>query len=193
MENGPAFVDFYAILQVHPECDSKALEASYRHLAKIYHPDHPQTADLDKFGEVLEAYRFLRNSQNRAGYDVEYALHTGFVFTYAEEQGKESEFAMSDAEAHSKILIYLYKRRRESAREPGHGHFMVQQMLNCSDENFDFYIWYLKEKGFIQITEQGTLAITVTGVDHVITLSRSAAQEQLRISQLNEPAEDPEE
>ena len=41
------FVDYYAILRVHPECDAKTLETAYRDLAKIYHPDHPETRAAD--------------------------------------------------------------------------------------------------------------------------------------------------
>ena len=49
MSNDEPFVDLYGILKVHPECDTKALELAYRHLAKLYHPDHPETADIDSF------------------------------------------------------------------------------------------------------------------------------------------------
>ena len=61
MNEEQPFVDYYRILQVSPNCDSKILEAAYRHLAKIYHPDHPETADVARFKEVVEAYRMLRN------------------------------------------------------------------------------------------------------------------------------------
>ena len=53
----------------------------------------------------------------------------------------------------------------------------------CSDENFEFYIWYLKAKNFIEITEQGTLEITIQGVDHVISTSRATKAEKLLITQ----------
>lgn len=60
-------------------------------------------------------------------------------------------------------------------------------MLNCSDERFEFHQWYLKEKGFIVVTEHGTLAITVQGVDHVISMSRTTSAEKLMISQFANP------
>jgi curved DNA-binding protein len=78
--------------------------------------------------------------------------------------------------------MYLYKKRREDAKNAGVVGFYLQQMLNCSDEHFEFHKWYLKEKGFIVLTEHGTLAITIQGVDHVISLSRTAKAEKLLLS-----------
>ena len=60
MEDGLPFIDYYAVLQVSPQCSARALEMAYRHLAKMYHPDHPETADLDRFNSITEAYSLLR-------------------------------------------------------------------------------------------------------------------------------------
>ena len=62
-------------------------------------------------------------------------------------------------------------------------------MLQCSHEHFEFHKWYLKEKGYIVLTEQGTLAITIQGIDHVISLSRTSKAEKLLISQASNPPE----
>ena len=61
--------------------------------------------------------------------------------------------------------------------------YYLQNMLNCSDEHFEFHKWYLREKGYIVVTEHGTLAITIHGVDHVIAMSRSTRAEKLLIAQ----------
>ena len=68
-------------------------------------------------------------------------------------------------------------------RVPGVIGFYIQEMLGCSDEQFDFHRWYLREKRFIELTEHGTIAITVLGIDHVISLSRTTAAEKLLIGQ----------
>ena len=90
---------------------------------------------------------------------------------------------IEDAEAHEKILFHLYKQRRENATDPGVMGYYLQRMLDCSDENFEFHAWYLKSKGFIEITQEGKLAITIDGVDHVISMSRTAEAEKLLIAQ----------
>jgi curved DNA-binding protein len=183
MTDGHTFIDYYEILQVSPDCDGKVLETAYRQLAKTYHPDHTETADVTKFNEVIEAYRILRNPEQRAKYDVQYTNNTGFEFSPNGELNGDERAALSDADAHAKILMFLYRRRREHAQDAGVGRYFVQEMLDCSDENFDFHIWYLKAKGFIETTEQGTLAITIEGVDHVISMSRTTMAEKKLIAQ----------
>jgi curved DNA-binding protein len=183
MINDPTFIDYYNVLHVNPNCDAKTLETAYRFLAKKYHPDHRTTADVTKFNEVIEAYRVLRNPDQRAVYDVQFSANTGFEFSSDNVVDDDERAALSDADAHAKVLMFLYKRRREHALDAGVGRYFVQEMLNCSDENFDFHVWYLKAKGFIETTEQGTLAITIEGVDHVISMSRTSMRERLLIGQ----------
>lgn len=181
MADDQNFIDYYEVLQVGQNCDGKTLEAAYRRLAKMYHPDRIDTADTAKFEEVTSAYRVLRDPNRRLQYDASYHQNCS-----GKPQGslrREAEFdegsALSDADDHEKILAYLYNRRREDAQNPGVIGFYLQEMLNCSHEHFEFHKWYLKEKGFITITEQGTLAITIQGVDHVIGTSRAAEEEKL--------------
>lgn len=177
--------DCYTVLQVYPDCSAKGLEAAYRHLAKMYHPDHPETADADRFNAVIEAYRVLRDPEHRARYDLEH----GFNQIAAEDGAaaldpdSASSPALSDADAHAKILAFLYQRRREHAQSPGVMGFYIQDMLQCGDDSFEFHAWYLKAKGFIEATENGTLAITIAGVDHVIAASQTKRAEKLRIGQ----------
>lgn len=186
MADDQAFIDYYGILQVSQDCDARTLETAYRRLAKVYHPDHADTEDVTKFSEVTAAYRILRNPDQRAEYDVLYANN---VATFANDDGAEvnEDAALDDADAHAKILMLLYKRRRENAPNPGVVGYYLQDMLKCSHEHFEFHKWYLREKGFISITEQGTLAITIQGVDHVISMSRTTKAEKLLITQSRDP------
>ena len=185
MEDDRPFVDYYAILQVDPECNPRALEAAYHRLAKTYHPDHPDTADLDRFNIVTRAYGLLRRPEKRAAYDVLYARFTGYPFPSRTVHRFEAAAAISDAHMHANILLYLYKKRRECARHPGVGIYDLLRTLECSEDSFEFHAWYLKRKGFIEITDDGTYAITVEGVDHVITTSQSA-EKTLRITHAND-------
>ena len=72
MEDNEDFVDLYALLQVRSTCDNAMLDKAFRHFAQQYHPDHSETADIDKFQQVLDAYRLLKNPESRAAYDTEY-------------------------------------------------------------------------------------------------------------------------
>ncbi len=191
MTNAERFADYYQILQVDPNCDARGLEAAYHLLAKRYHPDHGDTGDVAKLTEVIEAYKTLKNPEKRAEYDLRYASATGFVFASDQDQLNDERSALSDADAHERILLFLYKRRREQAQDAGVGRYYVHQILNCSEDLFEFHLWYLKEKGFIVTTEQGTLAITIEGVDHVISMSRTAMKERLQLTQGGERAGQP--
>jgi curved DNA-binding protein len=186
MESGQEFVDYYSLLQADPTCDAKMLEQAYRHFARMYHPDHPETADATKFQEIIEAYSVLRDTDKRAKYDLEYRQRRpngSYRFSKNEEARIDEKSPMSDAEVHEKILFHLYKQRREHADDPGVIGYYIQKMIDCSDDNYEFHVWYLKSKGLIHVTEHGTLAITIEGVDHVISLSRTIEAERLLIPQ----------
>jgi curved DNA-binding protein len=180
------FFDYYEILQVSPGCSATVLEAAYRNLAKVYHPDHAETADIDKFSAVVAAYTVLRDPEKRAAYD---ARHAAQVQPAASNHAASPDpfpnevSAVKDAEAHARILFALYQKRRENAQDAGVVRFYIQDMLGCSDENFEFHVWYLKSKGLIETTEHGTLAITIEGVDHVISTSRAKVAEQRLITE----------
>jgi curved DNA-binding protein len=187
MAEDQPFVDYYRILQVDPNCSARTLESAYHFLAKTYHPDHSDEPNVSKLTELIEAYKAIRDPLDRADYDILYQTSTGFIFSTENHDLAEEKSAVSDADLQAKFLMFLYKRRRESAQDAGVGRYFVQQELNCSDEHFEFHLWYLKEKGFIATTEQGTLAITIAGVDHVIAMSRTIVREKLMISQESEP------
>lgn len=64
------FKDYYQILGVKPDADSKEIKTAYRKLARKYHPDmNPEEGAEDKFKEVAEAYEALKNPERRAEYD----------------------------------------------------------------------------------------------------------------------------
>ena len=190
MDTQDEFVDYYALLSVERDCERAVIEKAYRQLAQLYHPDHNETADVDKFQEATLAYRTLKDSARRAEYDRIYAEHHGEEPPpppKREDIVIDGTTAVQDAEIHEQILLALYKQRRENAREPGLMPYYVQRGLDCSDESFEFHTWYLKSKGYIEITQQSELAITIEGVDHVITSSR-AAKERLLLEQAKDRA-----
>lgn len=179
MQEGQAFVDFYAVLGVDPACDLAALEKAYKKHARVYHPDHAATADIDRFHAIADAYSALKDPERRARFDrVRAAMvdDDAFAANVAEGPGVDELAALHDAEIHKKILLRLYNRRRERADDPGIVGYYIQEVLDCSDRNFEFHVWYLKSKGLIEFTEDSRLAITIAGVDHVIAMSRAAAE-----------------
>jgi curved DNA-binding protein len=182
MSEAQEFIDYYEILQVRPNCDLKLIEGAYRHFAKIYHPDHEQTADVERFAVVIDAYNTLKFPHKRAEYDLLYQRHKQHPAAAADPI-VSGDTALSDAALQKNILMYLYKARRENFQSGGVGPYTLQEHFRCNDDNFAFHIWYLKSKSFLEVTEAGTLAITVEGVDHVISLHQPRAPDKLLTDQ----------
>lgn len=188
MDKQTDFVNYYGTLQVHPNCDARVLEIAFHHHAKMYHPDNAETADTDKFNEIMEAYSVLKDPKKRKDYDLQYSKQIGVEpqdIPSDIDDGIDEKTAINDAEMHNKILLHLYRRRREHPKDVGAIAWSLQEKLKCTDDEFEFYVWYLKSKGFIDITEQGTLAVTIAGVDYVISNCRTNLTEKLLIAKLD--------
>ena len=56
---------------------------------------------------------------------------------------------------------------------PGIGDEELERLSGCPREHLEFHLWYLKGRGWIARTENGTFAITIDGVDHANAQNRS--------------------
>lgn len=66
-----AQVDYYRVLQVDPEAEHEIIEAAYRRLAKMYHPDvHKERDATARMQRINEAYEALRDPVRRRSYDL---------------------------------------------------------------------------------------------------------------------------
>jgi curved DNA-binding protein CbpA len=64
------FRDAYQILQIHPSAVPEVVEAAYRALAMLHHPDLSKEADaVSAMAELNWAYTTLRDPEQRAAYD----------------------------------------------------------------------------------------------------------------------------
>ena len=62
--------DYYEILQVHHAAEPEVIEAAYRRLLRMYHPDVNKSAEAhDKTVQLNRAYETLRDPTKRAAYD----------------------------------------------------------------------------------------------------------------------------
>lgn len=65
-----AGTDYYELLGVSKNADSKQLKRAYRQLARKYHPDvNKEPGAEDKFKEISNAYEVLSDDQKKAIYD----------------------------------------------------------------------------------------------------------------------------
>jgi len=169
-------VDYYKILQVDPTADQEIIERAFRLLAKRYHPDSKNTGDSNKFDMIVGAYRVLSNSTKRAAYDE----------THNTVSGPQNDFFLSaiqseeiggERKIHQAILLIFYLARRRNSTNPEVGIVDLEQALGLAENEMEFHIWYLREKGWIRREETGALAITASGVDEVIESNISLKRE----------------
>jgi curved DNA-binding protein CbpA len=163
MEASP-FTDYYEILQLSPNANSETMERIFRYFAQRYHPDNQNTGDPARFSEIMQAHDTLKDPVKRAQYDIQHKNHSQFRWKLAEE-ASDSKGIERDVDIQDKLLSILYVKRRQNIRDPGIGNADLQRLSGCPSEHLEFHLWYLKEKGWIGRLEDGTLAITVEGVD----------------------------
>lgn len=158
------FVDYYEFLEMSPNANSETVERIFRYFAMRYHPDNQQTGNEARFSEIVEAHNVLRDPVKRAQYDIAYQEHSGLRLKLAEE-ASDAKGVERDAVVQAKLLSLLYVKRRQDVTNPGIGDVELERLSGCPREHLEFHLWYMKAKGWISRIENGTIAITVEGVD----------------------------
>ena len=95
--------DHYAVLQVHPSAHPDVIQAAYRRLALLYHPDKNPSAEAARMmAQINVAYEVLSDPERRAEYDRERGTSPGYTsytpppgaapadFSATSESGRES-------------------------------------------------------------------------------------------------------
>jgi curved DNA-binding protein len=161
--------DHYEVLQVSPRADHDTIQRVFRHLAKRFHPDNRHSGDGERFKDILEAFRVLSEPQSRAGYDAIYEQRREARWRIFDQETAVNDVA-ADRRVRSAILSALYTARRGDPDCAGIGMLDLERLLGCPEAHMKFHIWYLKENGWIKALDNGTLAITASGVDRVLDL-----------------------
>jgi curved DNA-binding protein CbpA len=158
------FIDYYETLEISPNANTETIERIFRYLAQRYHPDNRDTGDRARFDVVIEAHDTLKDPIKRAQYDLDHKNRSNLRSQLVDEiNGRKSIGRGVDIQ--DKLLSVLYVKCRQNVREPGIGDVELERLSGCPTEHLEFHLWYLKEKGWIRKTENGTYAITVDGVD----------------------------
>lgn len=160
------FIDYYELLQISPNAEHETIERVYKMLAARYHPDNPETGDIDKFLLLQNAFETLSNPELRNGYNQVYQQHG----VQPIELFELKEFAVGvDGEVNRRmgILCLLYNRRRSNEEDPGISLLEFETMMSFPREHLMFAMWYLKERSYVRQDENSDYVITGGGVDYV--------------------------
>jgi curved DNA-binding protein CbpA len=162
----PDFVDFYELLQISPNAERETIERVHKMLAVRFHPDNPETGNVDQFILLNRAYEMLTDPEARAVYDEAYHQHDVEPIPLFELR----EFAMGvDGEANRRmgILCLLYNRRRANPDDAGLSILEFEKMMSIPREHLMFTMWYLREQSCVKQNESSDFEITGAGVDYV--------------------------
>ena len=162
----PNFEDYYEDLQVNPNADQETIERVYRLLAKRYHPDNNGSGSVEKFDIITKAYKSLSQPEKRAAYDATYAEKKGQAMKVFAQANAPGGFA-ADSQIRRHVLSVLYIERRQDPEKAGVGLWRLEQLLGWPEKMLEFHTWYLKEKKWIERTDNGGFAITAAGVDEL--------------------------
>lgn len=187
MPDSSAFVDLYEVLQISPSADLETIQRVYRLLALRYHPDNKETGNPREFELVLKAYRILVDPESRASYDSEYYQREKLRWKIFDQGGaltaRETERRQREG-----ILSLLYAKRLQKTGKPGVNLRDMENLLACAREHLEFSMWYLREKGLIQMGDNGQYWITALGVDTCNETEDSPTREDRLITARKEPA-----
>lgn len=166
-------VDHYEVLQLSPRADRDTIQRVFRHLAKRLHPDNAESGDGPRFARVMQAFQVLSDPKTRAKYDARYEQQREARWRIFDQTTAENDVE-ADRRVRAAILSLLYTARRNDAERPGIGVLELERLLGCPEQHMTFHLWYLKENGWLERLENGTLAITASGVDRVLDLGGPA-------------------
>ncbi len=105
--------DYYATLEIPPECSADDVRRAYRRLALRYHPDRNQgdPASTERFKEISEAYGVLIDPVKREQYDRARVPGSGETFRYTQEDILRDLFGNRTASSIFEELAGEFERR----------------------------------------------------------------------------------
>lgn len=177
-------LNYYELLQVDRNSHSTIIRYAYRFLAAMYHPDNAETGNADKFRVISEAWKTLSDDGRRAAYDMSLGVREQSAAAAAgspvpqharsSEFGRESlpvspktNLTWNEVELRLAILQVLITARRQRPTSGGASGKMLMDCLNVdSVQEIEFAIWYLREKGLIEMGER-MFMITAAGLDYL--------------------------
>lgn len=162
------FLDYYIVLGIEPRSDSETIQTAYTKQAQKYHPSNAETGDVDKFDQVNAAYEILSDPALRIEFDKIKGIDQDAgnpTFSGAEFfDGLKRTFVLR-----STILCLLCDRRRTKSTKPTMSMREIETMLQTTNDELNFVMWYLKQRGLVINDDKSNLQISAEGMDFLQT------------------------
>src|SRR5579872_4664511 len=153
------FQDHYAVLGIEPSSDMAQITAAH---ARILEESRWEQEKIDAANSALE---ILSDPMLRKQFDKlkganqdDRPRFTGLPFF--EALGRETRLRVA-------MLCVLYDRRRTKPFTPALSVRQVENTLHANEEELNFALWYLKQKGMVGQDDKSSLLITVEGMDYL--------------------------
>jgi hypothetical protein len=158
--------DYYDVLQIGRQAETETIYRVYRIMAARFHPDNPETGDVDKFLLLKRAYEALSDPDRRAEYDARHQKKA---------DGPMPVFELKDfvngveAEANRRlgVLCLLYNQRRQDADHPQVSLLDLENRMSFPREYLNFTMWYLRAKDFVLAADNADFTLTAAGAEYL--------------------------
>jgi curved DNA-binding protein len=185
----PEELDCYEIMQLSPNADADTIQRVYRILAQRYHPDSPETGNMENFLRLCEAHRILSDPESRARYDVRHR-ETKQLHWKIFDQTEAANRPEAEQRKRQGILELLYAKTLHGPDRAAMTVLEFEQLLGCPREHLEAALWYLKGKGYVTYGDNGRFTITVRGFDEVESCALAREHRGQKLLEPSSTAED---
>ncbi len=162
-------IDYYEFLQISPNADQDTIHRVYRFLAARFHPDNPDSGNVETFNQLKNAYDVLSDEDRRAEYDVTRADGTPIGAPPLSNSIDFMDTIEGELNRRLAVLAVLYFRRRANPFAPEVTLAEIERRMGFPRDYLDFTTWYLQKKGYITRADNSDFTLTAAGVDFVET------------------------
>ncbi|MDD5276702.1 MAG: DnaJ C-terminal domain-containing protein [Methylovulum sp.] len=156
------YKDYYSIFGIARNASAAEIKAAYRKLAHKYHPDVSKEPDAEeKFKEISEAYKTLKDPEKRAAYDQLGRYQSGQEFKPPpdwQQQYSETHFSFDDIDL-SDLFAGLRGKQQHTKRDsrkipiPGQDyevtvHISLEEAYSGAEVELDLNMPEYDENGF---------------------------------------------
>jgi curved DNA-binding protein CbpA len=158
--------DYYELLQINANAEPETVQRVYRLMAMRFHPDNPETGNLEVFLQLKKAYEVLSDPIRRAEYDNKRRGEEATTLPVFELRDFV-DGVQGEVNRRLGVLCLLYNRRRTDPEHPGISLLDLETRMGFPREYLSFTMWYLRSKQFVSLADNSDYALTADGADYV--------------------------
>lgn len=158
--------DYYEVLQTNRQAETEAIHRIYRIMAARFHPDNPETGDVEKFLLLKKAYEVLSDPPLRAEYDARHRKREAKPLPIFELKDFVNG-VHAEANRRLGVLSLLYNQRRQDPEHPVISLLELEHLMAFPREYLGFTLWYLRSKQYLTVADNSDYVLTALGADYL--------------------------